>query len=160
MHDPIPVKEKEISKIMPRITFEEPFSKKKAELIGSLIAFSLNHLTGDACRKTRIHVIFERGLIKHDGFAADLTADSLDGTGEFTIRLDSSMELKSMLTYVAHECVHIKQYVLGEVTESLPPKNYWDDPLEIEAYGRELGLFVRWVVKYGHTKKKWASAIF
>ena len=36
-------------------------------------------------------------------------------------------------------------------------KDYWNQPWEIEAHGRECGLFVRWAEKNGHSKKKWAQ---
>jgi hypothetical protein len=35
--------------------------------------------------------------------------------------------------------------------------SYWDLPWEIEAHGRELGLFVRWAEKEGLADKKWTQ---
>ena len=32
---------------------------------------------------------------------------------------------------------------------------YWDRPWEIEAHGREVGLFLQWVDKEGLQKKPW-----
>ena len=70
--------------------------------------------------------------------------------------------------------VHVKQFARNELYEPsakqgsrwkgewLSPrqkcvKDYWDQPWEIEAHGRECGLFVRWAEKNGHSKKKWAQ---
>jgi len=148
---------------MARIYFEQPFSKQKAELIASLIQYTLNHLASDQTHRTIINVIAKRGLMKREGLCADVTPDNLVGHGEYTIRVDPSVDTRLSLLSIAHETVHIKQFVLGEYMQSEDRSemyNYWDDPLEIEAYGRELGLFVRWAAANGHTKKSWAQGLF
>jgi len=72
--------------------------------------------------------------------------------------------------------VHVKQFARNELYEPsakqgsrcrwkgewLSPrqkcvKDYWDQPWEIEAHGRECGLFVRWAETHGFAKKKWAQ---
>ena len=35
--------------------------------------------------------------------------------------------------------------------------DYWDQPWEIEAHGREIGLFIRWAEKEGYSKRKWVK---
>lgn len=69
---------------------------------------------------------------------------------------------------LAHEMVHLKQYVRGELEDDVPvhlenksypeialwkgapwrpsakEDAYFDSPWEIEAYGKEIGLFYRW----------------
>ena len=35
--------------------------------------------------------------------------------------------------------------------------DYWDEPWEIEAHGRETGLFVRWAEKHKLGKRKWTQ---
>ena len=76
---------------------------------------------------------------------------------EFTIELDCSAKVRNILTTLAHEMVHIKQWAKGEMYEyAIPGKvrfmktkydmndlDYWDFPWEIEAFGKQLGLFVR-----------------
>jgi hypothetical protein len=146
---------------MARILFEQPFSKRKAELIESLIRFTLDHLAPEQTHRTRVNVIAERGLLKKEGFCADVTPDNLKGHGEYTIRVDPSADMRLTLLSIAHETVHVKQFVLEEPERNQDPaESYWDDPMEIEAYGRELGLFVRWAAKNGHTKKSWAQGLF
>lgn len=98
----------------------------------------------------------------------------------FTIRLLRSADEK-LLRALAHEFVHVKQYAKNELgyskevstvrvnskKEKIPeldliwmgetwkPKksqcSYWDSPWEIEAYGKELGLFYRFTEQYKET---------
>ena len=93
---------------------------------------------------------------------------------EFTIELDATMSIRNILITLAHEMVHVKQWAKDEMYEYMPkgkteeewlksPKiarfksekfnmddiNYWDYPWEIEAYGRQLGLFVRFCEDVG-----------
>lgn len=84
--------------------------------------------------------------------------DCLIKPREFEICIDPSMSKENLLCTLAHELVHVKQFAKNELgaavqgcrqrwngnyidTEKL---NYWDQPWEIEAYGREYGLFVRY----------------
>ena len=72
-----------------------------------------------------------------------------------------------MLSTVAHELVHVKQFAKGELYDSTVKDrtrwhgqwmkrtpDYWDLPWEIEAYGREVGLYTRWVRENGYQKYK------
>ena len=77
---------------------------------------------------------------------------------EFDISLDSTMSQKSILEALCHEMVHVKQYARGELKERITQSrvetywqgklqdpdalDYWDRPWEIEAHGRERGLFL------------------
>ena len=94
----------------------------------------------------------------------------------FTINIRASKEDEDPVKTLAHEMVHVKQYAKRELRKSicvgkglrqrravvwqgepwLPKRNedaYWDAPWEIEAYGREVGLYHKWVQHY-NTKKK------
>ena len=84
----------------------------------------------------------------------------------FEIEVDRSLPLRKLLTTVAHEMVHVKQYARKELKEDYnwlgktyaPTKvSYWDQPWEIEAHGREIGLFVRWAEKNNLGNKKWTQ---
>jgi hypothetical protein len=74
-----------------------------------------------------------------------------------------------MLIALAHEMVHVKQYATGESRqyERMPyvtkfrgvmvntnTMDYWDLPWEIEAFGRELGLYVRFMEHWKNVKAK------
>jgi hypothetical protein len=78
---------------------------------------------------------------------------------EFTIRIREGMSLNRKLRTICHEMVHVKQYAKGEMKQMWKPArttkfqgeyysddiDYWDTPWEIEAFGREDGLYTRWV---------------
>ena len=78
--------------------------------------------------------------------------------GEYRIDLDRSARLKTMLTTLAHDLVHVKQYECGELTQNSEDNiPYWDKPSEIEAYGREVGLFITWVEENNLGNKAWTQ---
>ena len=78
--------------------------------------------------------------------------------GEYQIDLRRSMRLKEMLMTLAHELVHVKQYEYGELTQNCEINiPYWDKPSEIEAYGRELGLFITWAEENNLGNKAWTQ---
>jgi hypothetical protein len=74
----------------------------------------------------------------------------------FTIILQKN---KEMLRTLAHEMVHLKQYAKNELAidddaiywygDIWRPKGkqhkYFDSPWELEAYGRDFGLYYRWI---------------
>lgn len=78
---------------------------------------------------------------------------------EFEFEIDSNLNEQEMLRAVAHEMVHLKQYATGQIKDFartdkikwegkiLTAKNdadaetYWFSPWEIEAYGKEVGLY-------------------
>ena len=86
-----------------------------------------------------------------------------DNNRTFEIEVDSKLTLRKLLETVAHELVHVKQYARRELHpvnqtwcgKTYNPKkvSYWDLPWEIEAHGREVGLFVRWCEENNHTAK-------
>lgn len=81
-------------------------------------------------------------------------------TREFTITIDSKLNKKETLLALAHEMVHLKQYAKGEMKDIFRPAkmtkwlgekyltdeiDYWEQPWEIEAYGREKGLYFKFL---------------
>lgn len=83
----------------------------------------------------------------------------------FTIKLKRADE-DDMMSTIAHEMVHVKQFVKGEYRSGVPSKfgskavgmwngqawypkrhedPYYDAPWEIDAFGREVGLYDRYV---------------
>ena len=97
----------------------------------------------------------------------DGDAERLDRPRTFDLEIHSKMSLRKVLETVAHEMVHVKQYARGELYQGVRVNkyrwqgkwvgemNYWDEPWEIEAHGREAGLFVRWAEAEGLGNKKW-----
>ena len=83
-----------------------------------------------------------------------ITDDSLSRPREFMIELDASMKYSfdQILTWLAHEMVHLKQFVRGELcdyetgrvqwkTRSFGRVHYDDQPWEKEAYRLEGKLY-------------------
>jgi hypothetical protein len=86
----------------------------------------------------------------------------------FMIELDNKLGSNRILEILAHECVHVKQYTLGEMRDlknsdvrwkgvnfvynedSIGDDDYYQLPWEIEAFGRTPGL----MVAYHHRDKK------
>ena len=80
-----------------------------------------------------------------------------DHSRDFIISVNQDLNKRSMLMALAHEMVHLKQYAKGELKDYVKANkckwlgeqydsdelDYWDHPWEIEAYGRERGLYVK-----------------
>lgn len=91
--------------------------------------------------------------------------DHEDGIRYFDIEIDSTNSERQILLNLAHEMVHVKQFSLGELKDGSRPAttvwqgktvdddkvDYWDCPWEIEAHGREKGLFTRFKHHYNMT---------
>ena len=95
---------------------------------------------------------------------------SLYNPKEFTITVDSTGSKRRMMETIAHEMVHVKQYSKGELVDlsrsnstrwqnNIIDKNtnYWDLPWEIEAHGKELGLFIRWAEDKELSNQVWTQ---
>jgi len=78
----------------------------------------------------------------------------------FQITLEKRLSKKESLLALAHEMVHLKQYAKGEMKDMRRPAHivkwlgekyeineidYWEQPWEIEAYGREKGLYLKFM---------------
>jgi hypothetical protein len=74
--------------------------------------------------------------------------------------VDKTLTKKETLLALAHEMVHLKQYAKGELKDIFRPAkmikwhgdryltdgvDYWEQPWEIEAYGREKGLYFKFL---------------
>jgi hypothetical protein len=95
--------------------------------------------------------------IKHKGHIEWL--DKPVKPRKFRITLNKHYKKKQTLITLAHEVVHLKQYAKGELTDQTTRNNvrwkkreideqtihYFDLPYEVEAYGREWGLYARYM---------------
>jgi len=86
---------------------------------------------------------------------------------KFRIVVDDKYSKKNILHALAHEMVHLKQYAKGALVDQTVRSNsrwnkkeinenrldYWDYPWEIEAYGREVGLVIRYLEHKKKTKR-------
>lgn len=62
--------------------------------------------------------------------------------------LNKKMNAEKQMEILAHELVHVKQYIRGEQLSniSMPDDVYWEHPSEIEAYGRSVGMAARYII--------------
>jgi len=81
---------------------------------------------------------------------------------EFELEIGTNQRLRRLLETVAHEMVHVKQFARGELddtpawlgkTYDTNKTEYWDLPWEIEAHGREVGMFIRWCNENNYCQK-------
>ena len=151
-------------------------TKTKRKLAESIAKFCATKLMSTRLANTlEITIELVPNLGKKVGVYGDcIWEDKPNRPKEFTVRVDSKMTPRHVVETIAHEMVHVKQFARNELYEPsakqgsrwkgewLSPrqkcvKDYWDQPWEIEAHGRECGLFVRWAEKHGYSKKKWAQ---
>jgi len=147
-------------------------TKKERALVESLTVFSGYYLMTDATAdKLEIDIELMGNLYKECGNLADVVyEDNNFRPKEYTLRVDKTFTLRRMLESVAHEMVHVSQFATGRWVELETTKttrfdgkeykklpNYWDRPWEIEAHGRECGLFVRWCEENKLGKQKWTQ---
>jgi len=118
-----------------------------------------------------IDVEFSKTLYKEDGILGEVDFDdSNHRPKEFTITVDSTGSKRTIMETIAHEMVHVKQYSKGELVDMSRSgssrwqnkavdsnTNYWDLPWEIEAHGKELGLFIRWAEDSELSKYSWTQ---
>ncbi len=118
------------------------------------------------------NIIIKINLKKQNGLKGSTEPlDCLIKPREFEVCIDPSMSRDNILCTLAHELVHVKQFAkneLGAAVQGSRQKwngdyidydklNYWDLPWEIEAYGREYGLYVRYCSYVRKEKKKKAK---
>ena len=116
-----------------------------------------------------ININLKRSLYEKD--KTEGTAIWEDESGrpkEFTIELDCNTKVRNILITLAHEMVHVKQWAKNEMYEyckgaevrfmktkyDMNDLNYWDFPWEIEAYGKQLGLFIRFCEANGFAERE------
>ena len=112
-----------------------------------------------------IKIIFEENLLKNTGMLGEC-ADDEEEKNVFYIYLDSSLSIKETLLSLAHEMCHVKQFINGELKNLRGPFckwygtklnyeeiDYWDHPWEIDAHGREKGLYFRFKESLKKEKK-------
>ena len=132
-------------------------TKKQRELSASIARFTARQLMSKRLMKN-IYVeikLIPRLLEKEEVYGDSIYEDDNWRPREFTIQADSKLKLRRLLETIAHEMVHVKQFAKGEMVDVVrankirwhgvdfddEDKSYYDQPWEIEAHGREMGLF-------------------
>ena len=141
-------------------------NKKNRKLVKQAAKWYAEKLMGKRLMNSlKINIHLRRNLITKEGNegTAVWEDDYCDRPREFTIELDLTFSIRDVLITLAHEMVHIKQWARGEMYEyskspmvrfhttkfKLDDINYWDYPWEIEAFGKQLGLFIRFCEDVG-----------
>lgn len=153
--------------------FIRGWNKKNRDLADSAARFYADKLLGSRLMKNiSLEVRFKRNLLTSQGHYGECwVEDEFDRRypREFKIVLDCSVPKRMVFETLAHEMVHVKQYARGEMKElwtmgltrfgdvryNVEDLDYWDHPWEIEAHGKERGLFTRWVGDEGLMGEKW-----
>lgn len=150
-----------------RITFRGRTNKKFRESVTDACYFYLHKLGVSKRKLNNVTLIFRLAEMKGDQGSCVNT--NRPKTYEITIH--SKLDRKSKFKTLAHEVVHLKQWLTGEMKDHIKRgdiiKTYWkgklwknsgdelddyyDSPWEIEAYGKEEGLYARWME---HVKKR------
>jgi len=150
---------------MAAITFTKNVSDELRIELSRYINFSAYELMPESIAdELEINVIYASGGC----FDAYVEVDDLDFGEEdprtFNIHIDESVDdVKSLLLTICHEMVHVKQYAMNELAEaetnarmsclwngalymsSGSKADYYNSPWEVEAYGKENGLY--WACK-------------
>lgn len=127
---------------------------KRAEVI-YLMDFVGNMLMPRLCPKLDIDVVFKD--LSGTAYGYCNTFDD-EPPRYFELELQNGLTRRTHISLICHEMVHVKQYARKELrhlarhrSESFKgirycseKTDYWDQPWEIEAFGREIGLATRY----------------
>lgn len=153
------------------ITGGSKSQKKHAESIANFCITTMMPRLKD---KLDITIKLRKNMLERDGHLGTCCWEDDQYAGrarEFIIEIDSTVKLRTLLMTIAHEMVHVKQMARGEMRYMLrdmsiqwmgklintKKASYWDLPWEVEAHGREQGLFIRWRDDNGFGCKSWAQ---
>ena len=133
--------------------FNVPTKFKADEIKSALNFFAESLMHKNLSRNINVRVCFGEDLEN-----TTVWEDDNSRPREFTITVNSKVGYRTTLLTLAHEMVHVKQYATGELRDALrgPTLHRWrnkpydakvvdycDHPWELEAYGREYGLYLR-----------------
>ena len=150
------------------------FNKKIAAEIKEAAPFFASILMDP--RMVRNLIIDVERTAKSDVQGECIDEDGVRNPRWFTINLRAGKDDEDPIQTLAHEMVHVKQHAKNELQGGImvPTKGglamsskwmgelwkpgrkedaYFDAPWEIEAYGREVGLYQRWVQHYNEKAK-------
>jgi len=106
----------------------------------------------------QIYMRNRRGMKGDEGTCMVIDTNYRNIPTEFELEINRDNNTKTILYNLAHEMVHVKQFATKELNEGQSrwlgkyyddeKIDYWDLPWEIDAYGRERGLYIRYIQKY------------
>lgn len=147
----------------------QPYQKKR---VRSMVVFCIHALMPRLIGKLDIRIELKKDYCRRTGnLGVCYWEDTNDRPRDFTIEADASSKLRSLLMTIAHEMVHVKQFARNEQKQLLVANrvkwmgktvntdkfDYWELPWEIEAHGREIGLFINWCKLHRLEDKTWTA---
>jgi hypothetical protein len=138
-----------------------PFERKVVKLAVMFYANKL--MTPRMVNSLDIAINVHSNYHKTTGYLGEVYPTDTDETSrpkQFEINLDWPKRFKQLLISLAHEMVHVKQYAKCELKfhergnvvtfqkQQYSDDEYWESPWEIEAYGREPGLWQKFKPTY------------
>lgn len=134
----------------------------RKELIIATKYFARSLMTERMCKSLTIYLKSDR---MHHCDGSSVWLDNNHRPKKFDIIINAGMSKRRQLITLAHEIVHVKQHATCELKSMLRKREerwqgryikeneltYFEKPWEIEAYGRELGLYQM----YMQWKKDW-----
>jgi hypothetical protein len=150
------------------------FPKELQPLVTEALVFYASKLMSKRLsNKIYLEIEGHRGLIYGYANALCTWEDDWYRPRDFHIEVNVDQKLEDLFITLAHEMVHVKQFARSEMRDLFYPEkrtmwfkesfsredtDYWDLPWEVEAHGRERGLFVRFVeTKKNHKKFGYGS---
>ena len=123
--------------------------------------------------KTLVIDVYIKNFGADDSCGYCMPVDSGKNPRHFAIELSKTQRLRALLETVAHEMVHVKQYARNELKENAgvgkhlwkgdwvsDTLDYYDLPWEVEAHGRERGLYIRYIQHHNLCKKAWTKSVY
>ena len=142
-------------------------TKEQRANVRSIARFSAYKLMSKKLADTlTVKINLKKAMMLNDGCYGDVIDDDDINRRpkEFKMRADADMSMRALLTTIAHEMVHVKQYARDEMREVVHAgyqvvrfnkayfplnMNYYEQPWELEAQGWEKSLFELWATAEG-----------
>ena len=144
-------------------------TKVDPELLRLATRYFMSRLLGDKSKNISVNL---KIVPRSEDMGVFIFPEDKDASYE--IELDGRMNRRKMINTLAHECVHVKQWHLremrdlkkgnkvrwlGKLTEWVEPnldtyQEYFDQPWEIEANGRAVGLCAGFFYVYGSLMRR------
>jgi hypothetical protein len=101
-------------------------------------------------------IVFNPEITEY-GYAEIKGYNTLKKARDFIIEIHPGIGVRNIFETLAHEMVHVKQYVEGELDDTMTTWRgkkiksdnieYWYQPWEVEALGLEAGLLTKFAIK-------------
>ncbi len=139
------------------LTIKNCSDKKFEEVVDSSVHYFVNMLMGKRIVKNiKIDLVFADGI---DSYGSSIVKgyNASHKPRKFEIEIRSHIGAKATLKTIAHEIVHVKQFVKNELDYALTKwkgkvidtekVDYYQRPWEIEAFGLTYGLYTNYCLE-------------